>query len=870
MQQVRRSQLHGTRRWAWMPIAMVLGLALLAVARPPAHAQPAPTADGDPPVGVTVRFQYTGAPQSWTVPAGVTEVYFDVYGAQGGDSSPSVFANQPGGRGGRAQATLPVTPGSVVGIFVGGKGGDQVSNSLGCTTPGAGGAGGFNGGGHGGSAGGGVQCGGPGGGGASDVRIGGMDLPNRRLIAGGGGGAGIVLFYTVPGAGGGLTGGSALGPGGGTGGNQDGTSGSGRLGFGADGETDGDAIGGGGGGGYYGGGGGRYVEGSDLGYGGGGGSGFGPAGTGFQTGVQQGHGVIALTYKPPPPAVTGISPNAGPVTGGTVVTITGTNLTNPPDSTVVTFGTTPATSVSCESSTKCTATSPAGRGSVSVRVTTGGQQSADTPADDFIYVLPPTLTGVSPDQGPAAGGTVVTLTGLDFYTTPGDTTFTFNGVPATGVSCTSTTTCTATTPPHSGHPRAIVTVTTPSGIDEIFGFRYLPDITRISPNAGPRTGGTVVTITGHGFDATPAQTTVAFGATPASAVSCASTTTCTATSPAGSGTVQVTVTTPAATSNGVPFTYEAPPAVTGLSPTAGPVAGGTVVTLSGSGFDPAPGATGVRFGGAAATNVTCTSTTQCTATSPAGSSTVSVTVTTPGGTSNAVPFTYQGGPPPGGLAAQITGCTAQGGGVYDCRLQVTLTSGAPIDTVLRVGIEGATYHNPSGAASPHVVASSGCTTPPLPSPYLAINGVYARYDLNISSGGCQPGAVVTIAEAVQGTPGTVIRQTVSAADLGVASASVTLPAATAPPPPPSSDAAAQLAALEAAAQGAGPAGPGLAAMVRGARQGVEAGQPAAACGLLQGFLTQVRTFGTTGLITPAQATQLTADATRVRAALGCR
>jgi len=38
-------------------------------------------------------------------------------------------------------------------------------------------------------------------------------------------------------------------------------------------------------------------------------------------------------------------------------------------------------------------------------------------------------------------------------------------------------------------------------------------------------------------------------------VSCSSTTTCFATSPAGTGTVQVTVTTPFGTSNGVPFTY---------------------------------------------------------------------------------------------------------------------------------------------------------------------------------------------------------------------------------------------------------------------------------------------------------------------------
>jgi hypothetical protein len=80
--------------------------------------------------------------------------------------------------------------------------------------------------------------------------------------------------------------------------------------------------------------------------------------------------------------------------------------------------------------------------------------------------------------------------------------------------------------------------------------------------------------------------------------------------------------------------------VSAVSPVSGPSAGGTVVTVTGSNLS---GATAVKFGTAAATNVTVNSPTSITATAPAGSTTVDVTVTTPGGTSRAGPgdqFTY--------------------------------------------------------------------------------------------------------------------------------------------------------------------------------------------------------------------------------------
>ena len=82
----------------------------------------------------------------------------------------------------------------------------------------------------------------------------------------------------------------------------------------------------------------------------------------------------------------------------------------------------------------------------------------------------------------------------------------------------------------------------------------------------------------------------------------------TATAPAGTaGTVDVTVTTPggtSATSAADQFTYAAAPTVTAVSPTSGPAAGGTAVTITGTDFT---GATAVDFGTTAATSFTVNS-----------------------------------------------------------------------------------------------------------------------------------------------------------------------------------------------------------------------------------------------------------------------
>ena len=106
---------------------------------------------------------------------------------------------------------------------------------------------------------------------------------------------------------------------------------------------------------------------------------------------------------------------------------------------------------------------------------------------------------------------------------------------------------------------------------------------------------------------------------------------------------------PAAQSDGAQLTgivadFNVPPAiplVTGVNPATGDPAGGTTVTIAGSGFT---GATDVGFGSTNAAAMIVDSDAQITATSPAGTGMVEVTVITPAGTSAntaADQFTYQ-------------------------------------------------------------------------------------------------------------------------------------------------------------------------------------------------------------------------------------
>ncbi|MEU7058630.1 IPT/TIG domain-containing protein [Streptomyces sp. NPDC046197] len=323
--------------------------------------------------------------------------------------------------------------------------------------------------------------------------------------------------------------------------------------------------------------------------------------------------------------------------------------------------------------------------------------------------MPPVVSSISPAQGPASGGTTVTITGSGLT---GATAVRFGSANATTFTVTSSTSITAVTP--AGSPGSVaVTVVSPTGTSNATVFytytAALPSVTGLSPATGPTGGGTTVVLTGTNFSG---ATAVRFGSVNATSFTVTSSTSITAVSPAGAaGAVPVTVTTPSGTSAASPdayFFYAPIPLLLALSPGQGPESGNNTVTVTGQNL---ANATDVRFGGTAAT-FTATAT-AVTAVAPAGTGTVDVTVTTPGGASNPLAYAYVG-------VATLTGVSPSSGPTTPGTV-VTLTgTGLTTTTSVRIGGVGVGFvvlsdtrltatvpAGPVGAASVQVMTAAG-------------------------------------------------------------------------------------------------------------------------------------------------------------------
>jgi PASTA domain/IPT/TIG domain len=88
----------------------------------------------------------------------------------------------------------------------------------------------------------------------------------------------------------------------------------------------------------------------------------------------------------PAPTVTSLGTTSGPTTGGTSVTISGTDVEN---ATGVTFGSTPAASYTVNSESQITAVTPASTSAASVSVTVTTVAGKATSSQQFGYVAPP-------------------------------------------------------------------------------------------------------------------------------------------------------------------------------------------------------------------------------------------------------------------------------------------------------------------------------------------------------------------------------------------------------------------------------------------------------------------------------------------------
>jgi uncharacterized protein (TIGR03382 family) len=212
----------------------------------------------------------------------------------------------------------------------------------------------------------------------------------------------------------------------------------------------------------------------------------------------------------------------------------------------------------------------------------------------------PTVSAVAPITGSTAGGTTVTLTGTGFL--PGATVV-FGSVAATSVTVVSPTELTAVTPARAV---GVVSVTVRNSDNQFAelarAFRFVepPTLTAVAPATGDVAGGTLLTLTGTGF--APGSSVTVDGV-PATGVAFISDTELTAYTPAHApGQVDVVVISAgvsAALADSFTYTRGAP-TLTTVAPVSGPVAGGTLLTLTGSGF--APGAS-ITLGGTPATDV---------------------------------------------------------------------------------------------------------------------------------------------------------------------------------------------------------------------------------------------------------------------------
>ena len=400
--------------------------------------------------------------------------------------------------------------------------------------------------------------------------------------------------------------------------------------------------------------------------------GFGAGPTDVYINFQSGNNdytASAFTYEDV--SITSVTPSSGPLGGGTTVTILGNHFAAP---TTVTFGLGQAATVNIiDSQTLSVVTPPAQSGTpgpVDVALEVSAAQASAALSNGFTYVQP-TVTGITPANGPIYGGTPLTISGSGFSSVT-TAIVKIGGAFATSVTIVSDSVITAITPEGSASGIADVDILYDSefsGTTNLSGaFTYENiSLTSITPSQGPVGGGTQLLVKGTLFKS-PMNLTI--DGTIATDVQILDENTLLATTPTGfrvaavDVTLDITDTNTFATLTGA-FTYTSS-SVGSVSPTSGSTQGGTYVQISGSGV---PNNATVLFGGVPATNVTVVDKDTLSAISPPNSAgTVTISVDDGFGPYNLLnAFTYIA-PPPGidgiapssGLAAGGSSVTISG------------------------------------------------------------------------------------------------------------------------------------------------------------------------------------------------------------------
>ncbi|MGG0937241.1 IPT/TIG domain-containing protein [Brevibacillus centrosporus] len=356
---------------------------------------------------------------------------------------------------------------------------------------------------------------------------------------------------------------------------------------------------------------------------------------------------------PPPPGapiIKQISPNSSLLAGGTVVYIDGENFVQ---GLKVYFGANEAPLQTYYSSIRIKVTAPAStvEGAVDVKIVNPDSQEGIKGAG-FSYVAPPPepveITNISPNKGLTAGGELVTIDGVNFKQ---GAVVKFGSTPVNLDYYYSSNRVRVKAPSSNGVSGPVdVTLTNPDGQTFTFaqGYTYdepTPELTNVSPNHGPMSGGTVIYVDGKNFEpnmtltinGTPTPITTYYGSTRFKFTTPSSST---------SGNVSIIVTLPSGKTATGSFTYDAPPpaaapVITKINPTYGPVAGGTIIYVDGTGFQ---NGLKVYFDGVEGSIVTYYSSIRVKIKSPAaaGPGTFQIKIVNPDGQeSNTIPFEYR-------------------------------------------------------------------------------------------------------------------------------------------------------------------------------------------------------------------------------------
>jgi hypothetical protein len=317
----------------------------------------------------------------------------------------------------------------------------------------------------------------------------------------------------------------------------------------------------------------------------------------------------SFSYRSPPfiSFPSGISPDNGPTTGGTSITIDGNHFF---DATVTIGGV--AATITSNTGNRMIVTAPANSaGSKTIVITTPG--GTESRANGFRYFVQPVVTSITPDAGSFNGGNTVTITGTGFDNV---TQVRFNGTPATNFVNNGSTQITVQVPSGSAGSARVELLASDAMADLFNAYTYLapPQITSISPNDSPIAGGGSVIITGDNFGAV---TSVTFGGIPAASYVVNTQNRITAVTPArAAGVVDVTVVAGGGTATRPGFVFAAPPpTITSISPNSGSANGGTTITITGTNL---LSTTAVRLDGGNVTSFTVVSDTEVRAVTQAG------------------------------------------------------------------------------------------------------------------------------------------------------------------------------------------------------------------------------------------------------------